>query len=415
MTGPVETEPLTELVGHSDVELATAVAEWLRQHLPPEWVRDAQAGLWTQIEHRLANTAYAGDWFATLGAAGLATPTWPREYNGLEMSSDEAAVVADELLRYRAGRPESDFVGVALAGPSILQWGTDEQKAQYLPPLATARQRWCQLFSEPGAGSDLASLSTRAVRRADGSWLVNGQKVWSSHAQVSDFGLLLARTDGSVPKHRGITYLLLDMRSPGVEPRPLRQMTGHAEFNEVFLTDVVVPDSARLGPVGAGWSVAVSTLMNERSGLSGRPAVGEGRAEELITRARETGTWADPLLRDRLITLFVEEKATQMTTVRAYAQASFATPGAEGSIRKLANALLDEQAAQLATELEPAGAIAWQGKPARAIELLLAAKRMSIAGGTSEIQRSIIGERLLGLEKDPDPTRGQAFDERSRE
>lgn len=209
------------------------------------------------------------DWYRRLGQAGWSTPTWPAQYGGRGLSRDEGGAVVEELRRRGVDRPEEDFVGVWLAGPTILEWGTDEQRETYLRPLALGEHRWCQLFSEPGAGSDLASLSTSAVRIDGDRWLVNGQKIWSSFARRADYGLLMARTDPTLPKHAGITCFLLDMRTPGVEVRPLRQMTGDAEFNEVFLTDVVVPDSARLGPLNPGWKVGISTLMQERNSLTG--------------------------------------------------------------------------------------------------------------------------------------------------
>ncbi|MGH3762785.1 acyl-CoA dehydrogenase family protein, partial [Actinophytocola sp.] len=286
---------------------------------------------------------------------------------------------------------------------------------RYLRPLARGEHRWCQLFSEPGAGSDLAALATRAVRREDGSWVVNGQKVWSSYSDVADFGLLMARTDQNRPKHRGITYFLLDLRGPGIEVRPLRQLNGHAEFGEVFLTDVVVPDGDRLGPRNGGWAVALTTLAQERSGLSGRPGVGSGRADAIANRARETGAWADPVLRDKVLRAFVTERALQMATVRAFADLGRRTPGAEGSIRKLAHAQLETELGMLATEVEPGGATAWDPSDVdteAAAEAFLSAKILSIAGGTSEIQRNIIGERVLGLPRDRDPYADLPFGER---
>ena len=297
-------------------------------------------------------------WYAELGESGLATPGWPAEYGGLGLAADAAAVITDELTRLRADRPADDFIGLALAGPTIIEWGSDEQKERFLRPLALGEHRWCQLFSEPGAGSDLASLRTRAVKDGD-HWVVNGQKVWSSYSDRADFGLLMARTDPSQPKHRGISYFLLDMHAPGVEVRPLRQLNGHSEFGEVFFTDVVVPDADRLGPEGLGWSVAISTLMQERSGLSGRPGVGPGQADALAARARRTGAWDDPVLRDRIMQAFITERALQMATVRAFAALGQAEPGAEGSIRKLTHAQLEVTLGLLATEAEPGDAIAW--------------------------------------------------------
>ena len=403
--------------GLSPDALGARVRAWLEEHLPAAWRDAALAGDWQAVAQAAGDEQLSRAWYEELGRSGLATPAWPAAYGGLGLAADAAAVVSDELTRLGAGRPESDFVGVALAGPTIIAWGSEEQKERYLRPLALGRQRWCQLFSEPGAGSDLASLSTRAQRRDDGTWLVNGQKVWSSFSDRADLGLLMARTDPSLPKHRGISYFLLDMRSPGVEVRPLRQMNGNSEFGEVFLTNVVVPDSARLGPEGDGWAVAMTTLMQERSGLSGRPGVGPGRADAIALRAQQTGTWDDPVLRDQIMRAFVAERALQMTTVQAFAELQHREPGAEGSIRKLAHGLLETTLGVLATEVEPGGAIAWDDGDAdadAASMAFLSCKILSIAGGTSEIQRNIIAERVLGLPRDADPYAGLPFNQRPR-
>ncbi len=396
--------------------LAARVSGWLQEHLPQPWRQAARDGDRRALARILADRAATSAWFAELGESGLATPGWPAKYGGLGLAADAAAVVSDELTRWQAGRPAEDFVGLALGGPTIIEWGSEDQKERFLRPLARGEHRWCQLFSEPGAGSDLASLRTRAVRAADGgAWVVNGQKVWSSYSHSADFGLLMVRTDPSQPKHRGITYFLLDMHSPGVEVRPLRQLNGQSEFGEVFFTDVVVPDDDRLGPEGSGWSVAMTTLMAERSGLSGRPGVGPGQADAIATRARQTGAWDDPVIRDQVMQAFVAERALQMATVRAFAALGRSEPGAEGSIRKLMHAQLEVTLGVLATEVEPGDAIAWDAPDddaAVAAHAFLSGKILSIAGGTSEIQRNIIGERVLGLPRDGDPYAHQPFDQR---
>lgn len=400
----------------TETEVAAATERWLHENLPPARLKAVLDGDRAAVEEHLADAEAMSAWFVTLGDSGLATPGWPREYGGLGLSAEQAGAAADVLLRYRAGRPMVDFIGLALTGPTVLAHGTQAQKERFLRPIARGEERWCQLFSEPGAGSDLAALSTRAERQADGTWLVNGQKVWNSFAHIADWGILMARTDPSLPKHRGISYFVMDMRTPGVEVRPLKQMTGDAEFNEVFLNDVVLPADALLGEVNGGWSVAITTLMQERNGLTGRPAVGEGKADELCRRAAAAGTWGDPLLRDRLMRMLVEERVLQMTTVRAYVESGRGEVGAEGSIRKLVSSNLEETAGTLAADVEPVAALGWargSALPAAAHEFL-AMKQTSIAGGTSEIQRNIIAERLLGLAKDPDPEKNVPFNQRAR-
>ncbi|NVI89063.1 acyl-CoA dehydrogenase family protein [Actinomadura sp. BRA 177] len=400
----------------TEAEAYEVADAWLRRNLPGDALKAALDADWATVAAFLADPERGPAWHSALGAAGLSTPTWPKEWGGLGLSARAAGAVAEAVLRYRVDRGMSDFVGLALAGPTIIVHGTPEQKRRFLGPLARGEHRWCQLFSEPGAGSDLAGLSTRAVRQDDGTWLVNGQKVWSSFAHVSDYGLLMARTDPALPKHKGISYFLVNMRTPGVDARPLKQMTGDAEFNEVFLTDVHLPADALLGEVNGGWAVAITTLMQERNGLTGLPAVGPGRSDELLRRARDNGTLAEPVLRDELLRLVVEERVLQMTTVRSYAESGRDAVGAEGSIRKLVHAQFEEAAASLAAEVAPLSALAWdEGRQnSEASYEFLAMKQTSIAGGTSEIQRNIIAERILGLPKDPDPEKDVPFNERRR-
>jgi alkylation response protein AidB-like acyl-CoA dehydrogenase len=389
-----------------------AVAElrdWLTDNLSPKVRSDTGPA-----PQGKKYTACRAEWYRRLGEAGWATPTWPRDCGGRGMSRDEGGAVVEELKRRGVDRPEEDFVGVWLAGPTILAWGDDQQRATFLPPLAVAEHRWCQLFSEPGAGSDLASLSTSAVPVDGDSWLINGQKIWSSFADTADFGLLLARTDPDLPKHDGLTYFLLDMRSAGVDVRPLRQMTGDAEFNEVFLTDVVVPDSARLGPRGAGWKVAISTLMQERNSLTGPPVVGRGVADDLIGEALDSDAWSRFDVRDRLQRMLVDERALQAATLRASVAAG-RHPGAIDSIRKLVSANLHERAGLVRVDLRPDLTMGWPDDadmPA-GTRSFLEMKKFCIAGGTSEIQRNIIAERVLGLPRDVDPDRKRPFNQRA--
>ena len=348
-----------------------------------------------------AHPVTSEDYLVQLGEAGLSVPTWPEEHGGLALAGEQAAVV-EEVLRRRGGaRSTDDFVGLVLVGPVLQRFGTPAQQQRFLPPLVRAQEFWCQLFSEPGAGSDLAGLSTRAEQLPDGRWCINGQKVWSSLAHHADFGLLLARTDPTVAKHAGITAFVVDMRLPGVECRPLVQITGEDEFDEVFLTDVVLGDDARIGEVGQGWTVAVSTLSAERSGLGGRPAVGGGISTDLVQRAQVTGAWSDPLLRDDLVAAWIEERAVEAANLRAYGAGD---QGPAGSITKLAQSELLQRLALLRTEIEPSKATAWAEDDAsseRAAHAFLYSRAYTIAGGTSEIQRNIIGERVLGLPREP--------------
>lgn len=346
--------------------------------------------------------------------AGLAFVHFPRGLGGLGLDSSLQA--ESENAFQQAGSPDwsaRNVVGLGMAAPTILTHGTPEQHRKHLRKLFTGEDIWCQLFSEPGAGSDLAAVATRA-RQRDGTWVVNGQKVWTSLGHVARYGLLLARTDPEVTKHRGLTYFLLDMRSPGVEVRPLRQLTGEAEFNEVYLNDVEIPDSDRLGDVGDGWKVAVTTLSNERVSLGGRPLQrGEGpiaQAVQTFCRAAESGE-GSAVARDLLTRLWIRAEAARLTNLRA--ASNVATPGPEGSIAKLQMAELNKAIYEFCVDV--------QGQPSLAVddydltapdfaavhggEVLTKAYLRSLAnsieGGTSEVQRNILGERVLRLPAEP--------------
>src|SRR5438552_1028490 len=282
-----------------------------------------------------------------------------------------------------------------MAGPTIMHWGTEEQKARYLPPMAQDREIWCQLFSEPGAGSDVAGLATRAVRDGD-EWVVNGQKVWTTLAHVAAFGLLVARTDPDQPKHKGLTYFVVDMKAPGVDVRPLKQITGDAEFNEVFFTDVRIPDSMRLGPEGEGWGVATTTLMNERAALSGAGSVSEenvggGPIDGIVAAAQANGTARDATVRQRLAQAIIEGRVIKMTNLRAIAARKAGhQPGPEGSITKLFQAEYNRRLQNLAVDLLGTAGMAWSPKDeatGAAIRGFLRSRANTIEGGTSEIMR----------------------------
>jgi alkylation response protein AidB-like acyl-CoA dehydrogenase len=309
-----------------------------------------------------------------------------------------------------------NVIGLGMAAPTIHTHGTEEQKQRYLKPLFTGAEIWCQLFSEPGAGSDLAGLATRATRASDG-WQITGQKVWTTLAHVARWGLLLARTDPERPKHRGLTFFLLDMTLPGIDVRPLRQLTGEAEFNEVYLDDVLVPDEAILGEVNGGWPVALTTLMNERVSLGGRPADrGSGPAGQLVEcyqAARAAGHAGDAEL-DRVMRMWLRAEAARVTNQRAMEQQRRGTPGPEGSIAKLQMAEGNKAMYDLSAELLGQDALLFRGyaetRPDTAAVHggsddvrydYLRSLANSIEGGTSEVLRNVLGERVLGLPSEP--------------
>ncbi|MEU8270798.1 acyl-CoA dehydrogenase family protein [Sphaerisporangium sp. NPDC049002] len=344
--------------------------------------------------------------------AGLAWVHFPEGLGGLGAPRGLQSVVEQEL----ADTPQTDIgkltIGLGMAAPTILIFGTEEQKERFLRPLWTGEEIWCQLFSEPGAGSDLATLATRAVRDGD-EWVVDGQKVWTSGAHHSRWAILVARTDPDVPKHRGLTYFVCDMRAPGVEVRPLRQITGEAEFNEVFLTGVRLPDSLRLGEVGDGWRVAQTTLMNERVAIGGSPVRRGGGVIGLVAdtwrRRPEIRTHA---LHQRLLQLWVETEVTRLAGVRLREQLAAGAPGPEGSGMKLAFARLNQALSGLDVEMRREEGLAyddWSFRRSDTVDFFgrgpgyryLRAKGNSIEGGTSEILRNIIAERVLGLPSEP--------------
>jgi len=385
------------------------------------------------------------EWWERLAAAGWAAPTWPEEWHGRGLSREYAGIVAEELRDAGAiGGPAG--LGMLLAGPTILAHGTDEQKQRYLWPIVSGAEGWCQLFSEPGAGSDLASLQTKAERDGD-EWVITGQKVWTSGGQIADLGMLLARTDPDAPKHKGITYFALPMDQEGVEVRPLREMTGRALFSEVFLDGARVRDDVIIG-LNEGWIVANTTLAAERAGLGtgGGGAGGaafpgkkggmlETRAGDLAERVgrggavqpanfgrafdflreltEKLGRGGDPIIRQRLAELYVLNEVGRMTGLRVKAaRAAGRGPGPEANTAKL----LMSRIVRLVRDLGPEiiGADATLTGPSTAgggvvQEMTLLAPGPSIYGGTDEIQKNIIGERVLGLPKEPGPDKSTPF------
>ena len=384
-------------------------------------------------------------WRDRLADSGWGCPAWPREWYGRGLPAAAAAVVAQEFARAgAAGPPEG--VGMNLAGPTILEHGSDELKRRFLRPTVAGEISWCQLFSEPGAGSDLAGLQTRAQRDSDG-FVVSGQKVWNTSAHHADFGLLLARTDWDVPKHRGITYFILPMRQPGVEVRPLRQMNGYASFNEVFLDGARIPAGNVIGEPGQGWTVARTTLAHERrrapparspragplAGRAVREAAEEseramapyrwypqraGRPDLVIERAIAAGRGSDPLIRQEIVKLITLAWSARWTAQRAAAARALGRPpGPEGSVAKRASSNVARAAARVHVMIAgPAGMLAGADDPSgeggRAgviNEIFLSVPAISIAGGTDQIQRTILAERILGLAKEPAADAGVAF------
>ena len=371
------------------------------------------AELRDRVRRFLADHDIAGDRLAFLRArfdAGLAWVAFPEGLGGLGAPGVLQPVVDDAFAA--AGAPDNEplriGIGLGMAAPTVLRHGTDAQRRRFLRPLWTGEEVWCQLFSEPGAGSDLAALATRATRDGE-DWVVNGQKVWTSMAHQARWGILLARTDPDVPKHRGLTYFICDMRAPGVEVRPLRQITGEAEFNEVFLSDVRLPDTLRLGEVGDGWRVARTTLMNERVAIGGRGVPREyGMIGALAKTWRDRPQLRTPGQHDALLRLWVAAEVARLAAQRQRERLAAGQPGAEGSATKFAYARLNQEISGFELELLGEDGLYYDDWTMRRPTIVdwqarspgyryLRAKGNSIEGGTSEILANIIAERVLGL------------------
>ena len=356
---------------------------------------------------------------------GLAWVWFPVGFGGLALAPELQRRV-DERIRaagVRADALERNGFGIFLAAPTIAAHADDELKARLLRPLFTGEELWCQLFSEPGAGSDLAGLSTRAVRDGD-EWVVDGQKVWNTLAHRADRGMLVARTDPDAPKHRGLTYFALDMHAPGVDVRPLRQITGEAEFNEVYLTGVRVPDADRIGGLGDGWRVSLTTLMNERVTIGGAVAGrNSGPIGDALEVWREHPESHDPVRRDRLARLWIDAEVLRLTNARATANRKAGTPGPEGSVAKLAFAETNRSIYELCMDVLGADGLLYPSyemvRPDEASltgggdprKMFLRSRAYSIEGGTSEILRNVLGERVLGLPGEPRVDKGLPWSE----
>jgi alkylation response protein AidB-like acyl-CoA dehydrogenase len=415
-------------------EVRRSAGEWVAEHWHPDMT--------------------VRQWWAALAESGWGFPTWPTDWFGRGLPSDVGAAVLAQLAAAGAIGPPAG-IGQVMAGPLILEFGSDDQKRQFLPRLVSGEESWCQFFSEPGAGSDLAGLQTRATRDGD-EWVVNGQKLWSGGAMDADHAILLARTDPDQPKHKGISYMVIDTNQPGIEIRPIRQMDGEAHFNEIFFTDARVPDVNIVGGLNNGWPMAVATLAHERTaffgggaggfgsvppgakaGMLDRP-VGDvvallasrrreegaalslgGAAQRMIELARSTGHAADPVVRQRLAQLYAAQEAARFTAMRARAAAEAGRPpGAESSVGKLIATRNARLVRDLGPELlGPYGTLVSDDAPdgGATAATTLYTPCLSIMGGTDEIQKNIVGERVLGLPREPQVDRDVPFRELLRQ
>ncbi|WP_200931340.1 acyl-CoA dehydrogenase family protein [Frankia sp. R43] len=440
-----------ELPPSPDAEqVRAAVQAWVAEHVPAAWQEAGRRGGAAAIRLVRSRDEYER-WYPVFGRSGLVAPTWEPAYGGLGLAPDLARVVDAELRPFNLGRLNP--LGLSNAAPALFAHGTEEQRLRFLPPIVRNEEFWCQLFSEPGAGSDLASLATRAVREGD-SWIITGQKVWTTWGFRADYGVLLARTDPDVPKRAGITYFLLDMHQPGVDVRPLRHITGEVDFCEVFLDEAVVPDSQRIGRVGDGWRVAGATLSGERQMVSGAGSGGVDRIggsgiASLIRLARKVsaqglpGGWDDPVMRQEIVKLYTEERIRGWTNerVRQRLRAGLA-PGPESSIGKVQQGTLNQRMQALAVEILGASGAAWESPAVQAapaagaahadngagsgtdadavaaqyaesliheVRGMLRSRANTIEGGTTEVNKNILAERVLGLPREPDPYQGKPW------
>jgi alkylation response protein AidB-like acyl-CoA dehydrogenase len=408
-----------------DDEVRREVEAWVEAHVPATWRAAAARGGRAAIREVRSRAEYE-TWYPTLADSGLAVATWPVAYGGLDLAPGQARVAEAVLAPYNLGRLNP--LGLNSAAPALFAHGTEEQRARYLPPLVRNEEKWCQLLSESGAGSDLASLATRAVRDGD-EWVLTGQKVWTTWAHVSDFAICLARTDPAVPKRRGLTYFIVDLHAPGVEVRPLRHIGGEIDFNEVFLDAVRVPDDQRVGAVGDGWRVAGATLAGERqmvsgSGSGGVDRIGGSGIDFVIRRAVELGRTREPVVRQQLMALLSEERIREWTNRRVrHTVRAGGTPGPAGSIGKVHQGALNQRLQRLAADLLGPAAVAWErGGPPSDLEAwaasmpfesraMLRSRANTIEGGTTEVNKNIVAERVLGLPREPDPYRDAPWDE----
>ena len=408
-------------------DVVAAVRDWVTEHVPETWRGAAANGGAAAIRKVRSRREYE-QWYPVFGRSGLVVPTWPAAYGGLDLPGATARLIEAELRPFNLGRLNP--LGLNLAAPALFAFGTEEQRLRFLPPLVRNEEVWCQLFSEPAAGSDLASLGTRAERHGD-EWVVTGQKVWTTWAHLADFGVLLTRTNPDAPKRKGITYFLIDLHQPGVEVRPLRHIGGEVDFNEVFLDAARVPDTQRVGSVGDGWRVAGATLSGERQMVSGEGSGGVDRiggsgVQRLLrvagprTSEGLAGGANGPLVRQRLVQLYSEERIREWTNQRVRAQLKAGrSPGPESSIGKVHQGGLNQRVQALAVDLLGMGSIAWVTAAADPADYaaslpyevkgMLRSRANTIEGGTTEVNKNILGERVLGLPREPDPWQETAW------
>ncbi len=391
--------------------------EWLSAHAPafeaqfPAVPPHLQAANTPEEygRHERQNHDAARAWQAELHKGGWAGISWPKKYGGRGASPIQTAIFAEEQARFTVSNGPL-MVSINMVGPTLMAHGTEQQQADHLEKIISGREIWCQLYSEPGAGSDLASLRTRAVLDGD-EWVVNGQKVWNSSARAADWAILLARTDADVPKHRGITYFIVDMRTPGIDVRPLRQASGAYHFNEVFLTDVRIPVANVLGEVGDGWNVARTTLANERAMIGGGGS--RGQVPALIELARKNGLAGDPVVRQGIADVVTRNEILRYLGLRSRTALSKGVPpGPEGSVMKLLVGQYMTAASELGLQIEgTAGTLAGPDAPSNG-EWQFARNSVwavKIGGGTDEIQRNVLAERILGLPREQQVDRDIPF------
>ena len=373
--------------------------QWLQDNLPDGWGETVFEPV--ELQEKIA---FLKDWTRKLHLAGYAGLSWPKEYGGAGATLMEQVIFNEEVARVKAPTPYNG-IAIGMVGPTLIEVGTEEQKKRYISKMLNCEEIWCQGYSEPGSGSDLASLQTRAVQDGD-EFVINGQKVWTSYAHDAAYCFLLARTDPDVPKHKGLSCFIVDMKSPGITVRPLKQITGEAEFNEVFYENVRVPRDNLVGDLHNGWMVGIGLLMHERATTSILAQANlQVLMKDLMDLARQRGRSKDPIMRQRLARLYAESEAVKYYGYRSLTKRLRGLrPGPEGSVHRLALTRLSQEAQELAMELQGPYSQLMHGSP-RAIDEgawqfgFLRSRSATIAAGTAEIQKNIIGERVLGLPK----------------